>query len=57
MQPLRLREIVWDCEPQDLIDRFASAGNNIGLSMPVVIYHPGGLCLGNIISIGEFTHI
>ena len=54
---IRWRAIVWDYEARDFLTRCASAGSGIDLRMPVVIYHPEGLRLGNNVSIGELTHI
>jgi acetyltransferase-like isoleucine patch superfamily enzyme len=40
-----------------LLERCLSRGEQVRLRMPVVIYHPERLRLGNRIDIGEFTHI
>lgn len=44
-------------EARRLIRRCAHAGHDVRLRMPVVIYDPGALSLGDQIDIGEFTHI
>ncbi|MBC7879029.1 MAG: acyltransferase [Anaerolineales bacterium] len=46
-----------DYEANDMLERCASVGTGVGLRMPVVIYHPEGLTLGDKVSIGEFCHI
>lgn len=40
-----------------MLERCASVGTDVQLRMPVVIYHPQDLTIGDHVSIGEFTHI
>jgi acetyltransferase-like isoleucine patch superfamily enzyme len=46
-----------EVEQHQLLTRCASRGTGVKLRMPVVIYHPEALALGDDVDIGEFTHI
>jgi acetyltransferase-like isoleucine patch superfamily enzyme len=51
------RTLLRTYEANAILEHCASVGTNVGLRMPVVVYHPEGLALGNNVSIGEFCHI
>lgn len=44
-------------EAQRLVARLASAGRLVRFRMPVTIYDPGSLHIGDQVDVGEFTHI
>jgi acetyltransferase-like isoleucine patch superfamily enzyme len=53
----RVQQQAHALEAVRLLQRCAAVGEQVRLRMPVVIYHPEQLRLGNHIDIGEFTHI
>jgi maltose O-acetyltransferase len=46
-----------DYEGRRLLTRCGACGADVRLRMPLTIYHPEGLKLGDQIDIGEYTHI
>jgi galactoside O-acetyltransferase len=53
----RLQRQAQDLQVEALLRRCGSAGAHVRLRMPVVIYHPERLRLGDHIDVGEFSHI
>lgn len=54
---VKWKKLADSVEEKRMLSQCASLGTNVGLRMPVIIYHPKGLKIGNDVSIGEFTHI
>lgn len=44
-----------ESQADEILARCASVGSHVKLRMPVVVYHPDGLSLGNDVDIGEFV--
>ena len=48
---------VYESRARRILNQCSSVGTDVGLRMPLTIYHPQGLAIGNQVSIGEYTHI